>query len=73
MKYSSVVIAVALALSGMAYAANESNATGDNEADADKKAKCITDFIASGLEDDQKEKYLADCMQGTADKSLGGE
>jgi len=71
MKYRSMMIAAALALSGMALAADEPAATSD--ADADKRAECVADFIASGLEEDQKDKYLADCMQGTADKSLGGD
>jgi hypothetical protein len=71
MKYTSLVIAAALALTGMAFAADQNSAAGD--AETDKKVECVADFIASELDEDQKDKYLADCMQGTADQSLGGE
>jgi hypothetical protein len=55
----------------MAFAADQNSAAGD--AETDKKVECVADFIASELDEDQKDKYLADCMQGTADQSLGGE
>ncbi|MGB5474621.1 MAG: hypothetical protein WBQ78_14250 [Gammaproteobacteria bacterium] len=81
MKYSSLMFAAALALTGMTFASEENTVPGDTgtgspaemEADAEKKANCVADFIASDLDEDKKDQYIADCMQGTADKSLGAD
>lgn len=68
MKHSSMVFAAALALSGMAYAA-EGNAAGDDHY-VDNMVECISDFIAAELEDAMKDDFVTECMQK---KTAGNE
>lgn len=67
MKYSSMVIAAALAVSGMAYATDDKATTDDRY--VDNKVECISDFFASEQDDSTKEKFVAECMQAKASKA----
>lgn len=67
MKYSSMAVAAALALTGLAYAAED-----PAPADAhyvDNMVECISDFFASEQDDSSKEKFIAECMQAKAAKA----
>jgi len=67
MKYSSMVIAAALALPGMANAADDNAAKDDRY--VDNMVECITDFIASELDASKQDAFVAECMQAKIAKS----
>jgi hypothetical protein len=66
MKYSSMVIAAALALPCTANAADD-NATKDDRY-VDNMVECISDFIASELDASSQDTFVADCMQSKVAK-----
>ncbi|HUT41064.1 MAG TPA: hypothetical protein VM011_06950 [Gammaproteobacteria bacterium] len=67
MKYSSMVIAAALAVSGMAYATDEKATTNDRH--DDNMVECLSDFLASEQDESTKEKFIAECMQSKEPKA----
>jgi len=67
MKFSPMVFAAALALSGQAIA-GEQDAVHD-ERYVDNMVECITDFITSELDSSRKDAFVAECMQKKVAKS----
>lgn len=61
MKYSSIVLLTALAVSGMAVAEDSKNTT--SNASSDDKVECIIDFIVAELDQDQHDKFVDECVQ----------
>ncbi len=61
MKFSSMMIATALALSGTANAADENSRNSDVY--VDNMVDCISDFIVAELDNSVKDAFIAECMQ----------
>jgi len=61
MKYSSLVFAAGVALAGIAGAVDE-NTAGDDRY-VENMVECISDFIASELDDVMKDEFVTECMR----------